>query len=114
MHIENPEITDTGLYPTNNCAGTGAMPIDDSGDYYAPASIITIENQTGVIARPKFKLRVKITDKNGNVITNNSAGTDNGNNPYRYFINYAVAEENGACTEPLYSGNFDQNAPTYQ
>lgn len=111
MHIENPEISDTGLYPTNNCAGAGAMPISDSGSYSADPSVVTIDNQTGIAARPRFKLKVKITDVNGNVITNNASVSDS-SKPYRYYINYAIAEVGGDCTTPLFTGKFDQNTPT--
>ena len=61
-------------------------------------------------------MKVKITDSNGDVITNDKSAMDmaNGtNNPYRYYINYVVTEENDICTsKPLYSGRFDLDEQT--
>ena len=106
MSIDNPSASKFGMYPTVNCGGEAGMSF---------VSIVSIENQTGLLAAPEFKLKVRITDKSGNVITNQKSAMDaatGGNNPYRYYINYAVAEENGSCTEPLYRGRFDVNQQT--
>ena len=103
MHIENPYITKMGMYPTNSCTNEDAT--------MSGVSLITIENQTGVIARPNFKLKVKITDVNGTVITNEPSISDP-SKPNRYYINYAVTEVDGDCTKSLFAGRFDQNVAT--
>ena len=103
MHIENPSISKIGMYPTKSCSNEEAT--------MSGVSLITIENQTGVMARPKFKLKVKITDVNGNVITNEPSVSDP-TKPNRYYINYAVTEANGDCTKPRITGRFDLNTET--
>ena len=56
MHIE-PETTEfVGLYPTAHC---------ENNVRYGDA-LVTIVNNTGTLALPSFKLKVKVTDKDGN------------------------------------------------
>ena len=106
MYIDNPEGTEAGMYPTASCASAGASSF---------VSSVRIVNNTGTYAAPNFKLKVRIKDSAGNVITNTKSAMDqqnNTNNPYRYYIRYAVTEENGDCTQPLYSGRFNVNTQT--
>ena len=57
MHIE-PETTEfVGLYPTAHC---------ENNVRYGDA-LVTIVNNTGTLALPSFKLKVKVTDKDGNL-----------------------------------------------
>ena len=51
MHIDPATVTKTGMRPTNNCDGDFAM----SG-----VSTVTITNNTGILARPRFKLKIKM------------------------------------------------------
>ena len=56
MHIE-PETTEfVGLYPTAHC---------ENNVRYGDA-LVTIVNNTGTLAIPSFKLKVRVTDKDGN------------------------------------------------
>ena len=60
MHIESEAKEFVGLYPTK---------VDDSTDCdrtrYGDA-LVTIVNKTGTMAIPSFKLKVRVTDKDGN------------------------------------------------
>ena len=51
MTIDPQPMTKTGMYPTNNCNGPAAM---------VGAATITVNNQTGILARPSFKLKAKV------------------------------------------------------
>ena len=58
MHIEPEQTQFVGLYPTAHC---------ENNVRYGDA-LVTIVNNTGTLARPSFKLKVKVTDKDGNGI----------------------------------------------
>ena len=109
MRIDPASVTKTGMRPTNNCGGEFSM---------VGTSTVTIDNQTGVQARPRFKLKIKITDKDGNNITNEVSamdendGDDSTNKPYMYYIKYAVTEEDGDCTSPIIEGRFSETTET--
>ena len=100
MYIDPAAVTKTGMRPTNNCAGDFAM---------VGTSTVTINNQTGTQARPRLKLKLKITDLEGNNITNE---TSPAGQKYMYYIKYAVTEENGSCTDSLAEGRFNLTTET--
>ena len=74
-------------------------------------ALVSIENQTGIKARPKFMLKLRIfsgldskniTDKD---VTNKLPEKIK----YADFINYAVTENGGDCDQPIVSGTFSAN-----
>ena len=56
MHIEPEQTEFVGLYPTAHC---------ENNVRYGDA-LVTIVNNTGTLAIPSFKLKVRVTDKDGN------------------------------------------------
>ena len=86
IYIDFPSEDITHMYPTSDCEvnGTSSWVTD-----------ITVNNGTGVLMATNFKLKVKIEDKDGNVITNST--NEWNTNPFRYYIKYAVTEENESC-----------------
>ena len=90
--IINPEqITKTGLYPIS---GTN---LDSHEAVMKGNATIQIINNTGVQARPKFKLKLKIYPRgSANFATNQ----------YKAYVNYAVTEQNGSCDNAIIKGNF--------
>ena len=99
MRIDPASVTKTGMRPTNNCDGDACM---------TGTSTVTIDNQTGVLARPRFKLKLKVEDSEGNNITNEPSPMGN---PYRYYIKYKVVRRYSSA-ETLISGRFDLDTET--
>ena len=100
--IDFPDNELTNLYPTSDCEANGTS---------SWVTDITVNNGTGVKLATNFKLKIKIEDKDGNVITN---GTNEWNDePFKYYVKYAVTEENESCKNALYTGRFDSNVLTY-
>lgn len=93
MVITPTTVSTNKLHPTNNCAGDATI---------VSTALIEIDNQTGILARPKFYLKLQIL---------NSAGT-NITSTYAQYIHYAVAETDGSCTSPIASGIFTNQQTT--
>lgn len=87
-----------GMRPTNDCTKANRV--------FSSTALVTVVNDTGIAARPKFMLKVKITKSDGSDITN----------AYREYIHYAVGEVNEdlpeegdnytVCTSPIAAGTF--------
>lgn len=106
MTIEPTTVNTNTLHPTNieiNTIEGGNTAIMKS------TALVSIENQTGILARPKFMLKLKITNSDGSqIITNSNNAGDS--KKYREYIRYAVTEENGSCDTPITAGTFNGNA----
>lgn len=76
------------LRPTNSCV-----------DYAFKANAtVSIDNKTGVKAKPTFKLKFK----SSKALSTAAWGK----------VNYAITELNGDCTSPLYQGTFSMGSTT--
>ena len=102
IYVDDPVEELKNLYPTSDCDINGTS---------SWTSEITVDNNTGVILATTFKLKVKIEDRNGNIITNDT--NEWNTHEYKYYIKYSVTEANGKCSEPLYSGRFDNDTLTF-
>jgi hypothetical protein len=114
MEITPSTTKTTVLYPVsrNNCEK--AM--------ISGTAKVKITNNTGVLARPKFYLKIQIFDpKNGDRnITVDSVGIPNNTDPqdkktkYAHFINYAVAPASSSetCVTAARSGHFTDSVTT--
>lgn len=83
MTITPTTASKSNMRPTNDCDGTYAM---------AATATVTINNLTGIKARPTFRLKAKAT----NALTSAIWGK----------INYAITEDGGSCSSPLAQGSF--------
>jgi hypothetical protein len=101
IFIADPEEELGELYPISDC---------NSDAIASWASEITVTNGTGVKLATNFKLKVKIEDKNGNIITTDTNQWNS--HDYKYYIKFAVTEANETCNNALYKGRFDGNTPT--
>lgn len=89
MTINPTTVTLTNMRPTNDCDGDYAM---------IGTATITIDNQTGILAQPTFKLKAK-SSKN---LTANAWSK----------LNFAITEDGGSCSSPLYQGTFTGGSTT--
>lgn len=122
MTITPEATTNNKLYPTNtttnqieDCTGTGEDIVCTLTNQAVMRSyaVVSIENQTGIMARPRFMLKLRIVTSDGQTEITNSATatpTDADALKYRDYIHYAVAEggdTTNAADEAVYEGDCD-------
>lgn len=137
-HIITPEPGDTAvnvkMRPTNtetdiieDCAGEGDSKVCTlkNDAVMVDYTQVKIENQTGIVARPKYMLKLKITKGGTNITDTETVYANDDDAKYRDYINYAVVEggaikdftgpingtsgswaEEGDCDTPIVSGTF--------
>lgn len=119
MTINPTIISTTTMYPTKGLNAAGEQDLDSHEAVMTSTALVTIENQTGIKARPKFMLKLQILSAGGTNITatgSTQAPTTNPNTnqtitgtstaAHATFINYAVTEADGDCDNPITSGTF--------
>jgi len=126
MTITPESATPATLAPTTGKISDGTTDLDTHSAVMKSTAIVSIENQTGILARPKFMLKLNITNASGASITNSSVSNNtlpgeanelvedgvlpgNISGVYRNYINYTITESNGDCDNPIASGNFGES-----
>jgi len=97
MLISPVNMVKTGMYPTTGKISNGTQDLDSHPAVMVGQAYISVINNTGVVARPRFMLKIKIMSTSSNNFFTAQ---------YMHAFKYAVTEANGDCDNPIASGSF--------